>query len=351
MEWIEKSLRPEGGSAAHLTAAGVWSRSYPETSGYIIETLLEYEALSGGGRWAGHAAAIGEWLIGIQRPDGAWAGGVHPARNPSPSVFNTGQILLGLAALYETTRDQSVLQSLARGAKWLADAEEGAGLWRIGNYRGEFNPTYYTRVTWPMLRAWKLTGDQSVREAAVRVLEHLRGRRNANGTFSDWGFRPGEPAFTHTIAYTLRGFIESGRLLDETGTYLDLVAPAVERLYRKSELRQGRLAGVLDYDWKGTNDFVCLTGNAQVGLVLLHFESHRPDLRLVNAAAKLVDFVCDQQVTAAGSGRFRGGIAGSHPIWGPYLRLRYPNWAAKFFADSLIFLVRRLNAEREALRR
>ena len=32
----------------------------------------------------------------------------------------------------------------------------------------------------------------------------------------------------------------------------------------------------------------------------------------------------------------RGGIKGSHPIGGEYMRFRYPNWAAKFFMDALM---------------
>ena len=33
-----------------------------------------------------------------------------------------------------------------------------------------------------------------------------------------------------------------------------------------------------------------------------------------------------------------GAIAGSWPVWGSYVRLGYPNWAAKFFADLLMAL-------------
>jgi hypothetical protein len=32
----------------------------------------------------------------------------------------------------------------------------------------------------------------------------------------------------------------------------------------------------------------------------------------------------------------RGGIKGSHPIWGGYDPFRYPNWAAKFFIDAMM---------------
>lgn len=352
MEWLERSIRPEGGSAAHLAASGLWSRSYPETSGYIINTLLDYQTLTGEPRWGEIARRLGDWLLDIQMESGAFAGGMYPSSEYSPSVFNTGQIIIGLAGLYEIGREEKYLQSLTRAARWLASTEDGSGLWPAGNYRGTFNPTYYTRVTWPMLKAWRLTGDDSIRDSAVRVLERMKRRRRENGAFSDWGFSEGAGAYTHTIAYTLRGFLESGRLLEQRDDYLELVAPAVERLYRRAELRQGRLPGYFETEWKGSNTFVCLTGNAQVALVLLHYESARSDLRLVNAASKLVDFVCHRQIVMPlPSPRFRGAIGGSSPIWGPYMRFRYPNWAAKFFADSIMLLLTRLNTELESYTR
>jgi len=349
MEWIESSVKVEGGSAAHLSMSGLWSRSYPETSGYIINTLLDYGALTSEPRWGEVACRLGDWLLDIQMESGAFSAGLHPGKEYSPSIFNTGQIIIGLAGLYESSKEEKYLQSLGRAARWLATAEDGTGLWQVGNYRGGFNPTYYTRVTWPMLKAWRLTGDDSIKESAVRVLEQMKRRRREDGSFSDWGFSEGAGAYTHTIAYTLRGFIESGRLLEEEDQYLDLVAPAIERLYRKAELRHGRLQGFFEEKWKGSNTFVCLTGNAQMALVFLHYESSRSDLRLVNAASKLIDFVCDRQIVSPlPSPRFTGAVAGSSPIWGPYMRFRYPNWAAKFFADSIMLLLFRLNAELES---
>jgi hypothetical protein len=349
MEWIKRSVRKQGGSAATLAVTGTWSRSYPETTGYIIETLLQYERITAERGWRELAHRLADWLLDIQLDCGAWGGGLHPSRDVSPSVFNTGQILLGLAALYDVSSEQQYLDSLVRGAAWLTRTEAGKGTWQSGNYKGDFNPTYYTRVTWPMLEAWRLSGDDSVRSAAERVLEVMRNRRLENGSFSGWGFSTDGAAFTHTIAYTLRGFIESGRLLGDADRYLELVTPAIDRLFRRGELRQGRLPGSFDSRWKGDDRFVCLTGNAQVGLVFLRYEAFRPDLRLVNAASRLIDYVCDRQASPKLPPRFRGAIAGSDPIWGPYLRLRYPNWAAKFFADSIMLLLARLKAEQEAL--
>ncbi|MGF1595582.1 MAG: hypothetical protein ACFCVK_01410 [Acidimicrobiales bacterium] len=39
-----------------------------------------------------------------------------------------------------------------------------------------------------------------------------------------------------------------------------------------------------------------------------------------------------------GPPEIRGAIKGSHPIWGRYAPLGYPNWATKFFLDALLLL-------------
>ena len=97
--WLVRSVRPGGGSAAYFSPLAGWSRPYPETTGYLIPTLLrlgqEYPA--DGGENA--ALRAGRWLLEIQRPEGAWNGGLHPPRGGGkPSVFNTGQVLDGMLA-------------------------------------------------------------------------------------------------------------------------------------------------------------------------------------------------------------------------------------------------------------
>ncbi len=59
-------------------------------------------------------------------------------------------------------------------------------------------------------------------------------------------------------------------------------------------------------------------------------------LRWLNSALKLLDQVKATQSVGSRHAGIRGGVPGSNPIWGWYLRLTYPNWAAKFFADALM---------------
>jgi hypothetical protein len=57
------------------------------------------------------------------------------------------------------------------------------------------------------------------------------------------------------------------------------------------------------------------------------------------AARRAIAFVASTQDLMADHPGVRGGIAGSYPIYGRYGRFKYPNWAAKFFADALLALV------------
>jgi hypothetical protein len=342
--WLLRSIRPSGGSAAYYAPLLGWSRPYPETTGYLIPTLLRLHERLGSAAAEAAARRAGTWLLSLQAREGYWLGGVDPPRGrPQPSIFNTGQILLGLVALYRWTGDATWLEAAARGAGWLAAGVDAMGEWSVGHYRG-FQPSYYTRVAWPMLEVWHINGDDEVRAAAERVLQNVLARRRSSGAFTGWGFVPDRPAFTHTIAYTLRGLLESARLLDDWSRYGVPAEEALEILRRRAELAGGRLPGTFDESWRADTRFVCVTGCAQVALCLLVAEARTPDLRLVNAACKLIDAVCARQ-RLTGPGGVRGAVPGSAPVWGRYMRLRYPNWAAKFHADALDRLIDRLRRE------
>jgi len=347
LAWIVRSIDAgRGGSAAYYAPILGWAAPYPETSGYIIPTLLDAAVELRDDSLRAAAVRVGEWLLTLQHEQGWWPGGLYkPKRSGAPSVFNTAQILDGMVALARSTGELRWRSAALRAAQWLAGGVDGRGLWRTGNYRGGFNPSYYAQVAWPMLMGWQLGAGEDVRDAAVRVLRQIVSRRAPNGVIRGWSFDPDEAAFTHTIAYTLRGLIESAILLKDWDTFGSPCEAALERLARAAELAQGRLPGAYYDDWRPVKWYSCLTGNAQVALCLLRFEERFPDLRLVNAAAKLIDYVCRKQRIRRGSARTRGAVAGSSPFWGRYMFGRYPNWAAKYHADALMMLLRRLRLE------
>jgi hypothetical protein len=348
VDWLARSIeRGRGGSAAYWAPGLGWSRPYPETTGYLIPTLLEVAPRLPERGLVEDAVRLGTWLLGIQLECGAWHGGLHPPRGPArPSVFNTGQVLKGLAALHRKTGDARWLAAARRGAVWLAEGIDASGAWGGGDYRSSRTPTYYTEVACPMLEVARLADDPAITAAAERVLRSLRARRRSDGWFDGWAFGDAEPAFTHTIAYALRGFLDCARILDRFEEYGAPTLAALELLRRRAERSRGRLPGAFAPGFRPVGRFTCLTGNAQIALCLLAWEEQERDLRLVNAAAKLVDAVCARQsLTSVLPGK-RGGVSGSAPLWGPYMRFRYPNWAAKYLCDAIVALSDRLYLER-----
>lgn len=351
LAWLVRGIeRGQGGSCAHFSVAMGWSRPYPETTGYLIPTLLANAAEHPELELRERALACGRWLLSIQNADGSWNGGLHPPRPPArPSVFNTGQILKGMVALQRAGAGDAFLQAATRGARWLAATAQRDGLWGGGDYRASVTPSYYTHVLWPMLEVWLETGDAVVRASAESGLATVLRRFRSNGALERWGFGDQPRAFTHTIAYALRGVLECSRILgawDEIGAR---TRPALETLLRRAELGGGRLSGEFDDEWRATANFECLTGSAQTAINLLLWEHQEPDLRIVNGAAKLVDRVCATQHLRHPLPGVRGAVAGSWPIWGRYMTLRYPNWAAKYHVDALSRLSARVERETEAL--
>ncbi|MBV8601097.1 MAG: hypothetical protein JO359_05965 [Candidatus Eremiobacteraeota bacterium] len=340
-DWIERSRSPRnGGSRAYYAPVLGWSRTYPETTGYIIPTVLRTGAVLKDDGALQRARSFGEFLVDIQQPEGGWFGLTWPPkRSAGLSVFNTAQILKGLTALARATDEPVWLESASRGAGWLAGGVDGNGMWSAGGYRSETNPSYYTQVAWPMLEVWALTGERTLRDAAVRVLEAAVARRTLLGGFRGWGFGASDLAFTHTIAYTLRGFLESARLLGEWERYGKPVLPALRRLAEDAVAGRGRLPGAYSAQWEPERWYTCLTGNVQIAICLLLAARRCNDALFPTAARALIEETCRQQSLQHPIPDLRGAVAGSAPIWGRYMRGRYPNWAAKYLCDAIVALL------------
>lgn len=339
IRWLIRSRCKRGGSSGYYNILLGWSKPYPETTGYIIPTLIDYANEYNDNHSKEIALEFGQWLLTIQNEDGSWNSGLHPSRRAIPSIFNTAQVLFGLNRLHLETGDEKWKKSSISAAGWLANLVNEQGFWQTGHYQN-FNPTYYSRVAWPMLLTSKSFNLSSVKEKSVLVLNTLIRRKRENGTFEGWGFEDRKPAFTHTVAYTLRGFLESSILLDDWEKYGKQTEQALQKFYEFAELNNGRLAGEYDTNWNFNNKYTCLTGNLQIAICLMRWYEINGDLRLLNAASKLIEFVNRTQSQKPAFGPLNGSVTGSKPIWGKYMMGRYPNWAAKFYADALMLFLK-----------
>src|SRR5690348_5593583 len=102
LSWLcraqDMSASRDGGVARHFSLIDGWSSSYPETTGYIVDTLLSVAGETSDARLVERARRMLDWLASIQFPDGAFQGGMVDQQPRVPATFDTGQILIGLAA-------------------------------------------------------------------------------------------------------------------------------------------------------------------------------------------------------------------------------------------------------------
>ena len=335
MGWLcraQDSGTDRGVAASYGLSRG-WTASYPETTGYIVPTFLDYAARSGRSRYRDRALEIGEWLLSIQLEEGAFqAGTIDQA--PRPSVFNTGQILQGLVALFRGTEDDRYLDSLTRAADWLLAVQDVSGSWSEFAYRDTAH-SYYSRVAWALLQAHALTGRSAWRKGAMGQLEWARENQLDNGWFRLNSFDLRKDPFTHTIVYAAEGFHGAGLILEDD-RYLRCARDVADALRARVD-SSGYVPGEFDARWANSHRYACLTGSAQLaGLLLRLYSREMGDETYLDAARRVNAYVMSTQRLESGEPGIRGGVKGSDPIWGRYMTYTYPNWAAKFLADSLM---------------
>lgn len=336
--WLSESQKhtPDDGYSGFYSLETGWSASYPETTGYIIPTMVSLGDFLGRQsiESAVHAA---DWLVEIQTPAGWYQSGLI-GEPVTPSVFNTGQAVFGLLSAYYVTKADRFRASALRALNWIVSMQDDDGNWRRGlssKGSGEFH-LYKTRVALAMLQSAKaLDCNQYVQPA-------LRNLRFACAYQNDWGWfdcsdvhqnRNGEPLL-HFIAYTVEGILEGGILLGDS----QLIAVAQKTADELLGLQEpgGSLAGRFDEHWTPTVGWSCLTGVAQAALLWLRLYQLFSAGKYLDAAVRAIDFLCDTQNIGPAAVGVYGGIAGSHPLNGGYAPGKYLSWAAKFFVDAVL---------------
>lgn len=321
-----------GGVSAGWSFEDGWLPSYPETTGYIIETMLAGAKVLQRPELVARAGRMIDWELSIQLPDGAFPG--HFGEPGSrPVIFNTGQIMHGMVAGYTQLQRNDCLAAAVRAGHWLVDQQDNDGCWR----KFEHNDTphvYNTRATWPLLATGLIADEPRLVRAARKNLDWALTQQTSCGWFMTNAFVPSRSPFTHTIAYAIRGFLESGVLLGEQ-RYLDAALRA-GRGVAGVQRPDGWLAGTYGDGWVADAKYACLTGVAQMSLNWTRLAQATGAAELRQSARSALTYLKANHRLVHLDPAVRGGIAGSAPIWGDYSRFEYPNWAAKFFADALM---------------
>ncbi len=328
---IREGKTDSGGVAAGWSFEDSWLPSYPETSGYIVETFVAASPLLNKPELLERANKILDWELSIQNKDGSFPGHFGEAGS-QPVIFNTGQIMHGLNCGYSELQRTECLEAAINAGKWLIAQQDADGCWRRSTHNGIIH-TYNTRATWALLQTGLLAKNQELIDAATKNLDWALGQQLDNGWFKNNAFTTDAEPFTHTIAYVIRGILESGLLLNNE-TY---IASAVKAANALASLQKadGSLAGTYDQNWQTHAYYVCLTGLAQTSIIWSRLTQAK-QVALQPNIDKALSFLKQKQRITNDSSVYDGAIAGSFPIWGRYSMFEYPNWAAKFFADALI---------------
>jgi len=336
LAWIgraqDNSLSADGGVARHYCLINGWGTSYPETTGYIIPTLLREGRTSGDVAVLNRARRMLDWLVSIQMESGAFQGGAMGGLPVVPVTFNTGQILLGLAAGVRECGPK-YLKAMTAAADWLVATQDSDGCWRkhASPFAGQGDKTYDAHASWGLFEAARVDPSRGYAEAAMRNLNWALSHQNEQGWFANCCLSDPDNPLTHTIGYMLRGMVEA-YLFTRDRKILEAAQKTSEGALSALQ-PDGFLPGRLDSAWRGVVPWCCLTGAEQIAICWFILFQESGDVRLRDAG-RLVNSYVRRTVRLDGPLETRGAVKGSFPVSGDYGKFQYLNWACKFFIDA-----------------
>jgi hypothetical protein len=340
-DWLVRAqdAGPDRGVAYGAVLGGEFQPSYPETTGYIIPTFLSLARHYGSDIYRARAIEMGDWEIAVQLPSGAVMGGKINT-NPTPALFNTGQVLLGWSALYRETGEKRFLDAARRASAWMIDMQDPDGNWIRGNstFSNSRATLYNVKAAWGLCEAGKAGVGQEAVDAAVRNAEYCLTKQASNGWFADCCLEdPGKPLL-HTIAYTMQGLVGIG-LLVERPDFLKAAETTARSLIALMD-GEGFIPGRIDAAFRGRSTWSCLTGTAQTAIVWSQLLELTGDEAFRASRQTATRYLMRRHDLTIAEPAIRGGVFGSWPVWGDYGRLTVLNWATKFFVDALLLEMR-----------
>jgi malonyl-CoA O-methyltransferase len=283
LSWFSSHEEKDGGILVHSLHA----KAYPEVTGYIIPTLLDYGERD-------LALRLVRWLMRIQRPDGAFA-------DPDAGrayVFDTGQALRGLLACSD--RQPGVLKSIQMAAEYLCTRALEDG--RRG-FQSQYNShdtqkvpeSIHLYVLSPLMGASAVLGVRKYEEVAKHCLEFYSRHPSALRTIT----------LTHFLAYELEALIDLG--------CPELAIPILAQL-EASQKTDGSIPAHDGAAW------ICTPGLAQLAICFYKIGKWEP------ADRSLAWLERHQQPG--------GGFLGSYGPGSAYFPNCEPSWATKYYLDA-----------------
>jgi uncharacterized protein YyaL (SSP411 family) len=338
--WLCKAqdIHPGGGVSTGYDLRQGWLPDFPETTGYIVPTIFDGSKLFDNKDLKERALYMLNWLIEQQSPEGYISGIMEGAQHPL--IFDTAQVLFGLIRGYQETKSEKYLEAAIKAGNWLVSVQDSDGKWSRFTFQNHIH-TYNTRSAWALMELYSIKPDSRWKKSSLKNIEWALKQQADNGWFHNNYFSPDQPVYTHTIAYATRGILEVGYSLNRND-FIASARKAADALLKVME-RNGKIAGSFDASWHPTTTSVCLTGNAQIAIVWLKLYEELKEDRYYHAAKQVIDHLIQIQEKGHFFSSINGAVKGSEPLTGNYLPYVYPNWAAKFFIDSMLLEKRIVN--------
>jgi len=310
---------------------GGWRPPYRETTGYILVTFYKLARFLDSAELSVRATEMARWELSVQNSDGSFS-------NPRISadqgiVFDTGQVLFGLVKAYEETKDEEFMLAARRAGQWLVNVSDAQRRWTSKNTHNGIPHTYNSRTAWALLRLDQIDPSSEWRDTANSNL-NFAVEQFYNGWLKQCAFTPNTPPFTHTIAYAIRGLLESARI-NNNAAHLEAATAVADSCINLLNT-EGFLPGTISIEGETTSKYCCLTGNCQLSIIWAKLFQLTEETRYKESAISSLQYVMRLQNTEHSNLGIRGAISGSYPIWGAYSRLTFPNWATKFYVDAII---------------
>jgi SAM-dependent methyltransferase len=335
-KWLLKSQKvgcDNGYSRGFYLYKNGWDKSYIETTGYIIPTLLDVYQLTNNKIYRDSALKAGEWLLLVQKNSGAFT----DIDNNIELVFDTGQVLYGLISIYKLENideklKQKYKKAILKASNWLCKVQDNDGSWTQYGYN-QMGHSYYSRVSSQLYEAGILFNNKEFIDCAKQHIAWVLDCQMKNGFFKKLKFSNNEENLLHTIVYVLEGLYDYYILTKDQKVLSSLLRNA-QRFKEINISRDLLLCSQYDQNFNCANNERCMTGLAQWASISfkLYRLTNEEDYLLV--ARKTLYYLKSKQFKD--NDNLKGSLPGSIPFWGIYAPYSAINWGVKFFIDALI---------------
>ncbi|MBP8016701.1 glycoside hydrolase family 88 protein [Candidatus Gracilibacteria bacterium] len=335
-DWLlfAKNISKDGGIPNWFSMRNGWGKSYPEVTGYLISSFCTfYKNFPNFSYLYKHILDMANWEVSIQQNSGGWCSETID-KNLKSVVFNTGQIIDGLVETYHITKDEKYIKSSQLGAEWLLKQQHPEGYYNKNTYMNIIR-VFDARVSFALMKLYEVTNDDRLLVSIKKNLDWILTKQTSKGWFFDCdnSITNNDYPLTHCINYTLEGLLYCGIKLKEE-KYINAVLLSVHNLIPLFEIKK-YLPSRIGLDWQVESSSECLTGNAQLAIILFKLFQLKKDYYYLNTAYKLVDSVLINIDLQTQNKNIFGGVPGSNPLYGNYCEFCYISWASKFILDAL----------------